>query len=217
MSARVVVLISGTGSNMAALLDAAADPGYGADVVAVGADRASAGGLDLAEQAGVPTFVTPFRGYPDREQWNSALAEEIARFKPDLVVSAGFMRILGHAVLSRFTVVNLHPALLPSFPGARAVRDALAHGVKVTGATIHFVDEGVDTGPIIDQAAVRVEPDDDEASLHERIKRVERTMLVDVVGRLARDGWTLDERHVRLGSPEPGPAQASGYVAEENR
>ncbi|WP_179646919.1 phosphoribosylglycinamide formyltransferase [Spinactinospora alkalitolerans] len=212
MSARVVVLISGAGSNMAALLEAATDPAYGAAVVAVGADR-EAEGISRAAEAGIPTFVTPFSGFADRAHWNAVLADRIAGFRPDLVVSAGFMRILGPEVLSRFTVVNIHPALLPAFPGAHAVRDALAYGVKVTGATAHFVDEGVDTGPVIDQVTVRVLPGDDVASLHERIKTVERRMLVDVVGRLARDGWTLDDRHVMLGA-EPG---ASSYVTEENR
>ncbi|MFC3997000.1 phosphoribosylglycinamide formyltransferase [Nocardiopsis sediminis] len=217
MSARVVVLISGTGSNMAALLDAAADPDYGASIVAVGADRASAKGIVVAQQAGTPTFVTPFSDYADRARWNTALAERIAEHRPDLVVSAGFMRILGPEVLGRYPVINIHPALLPAFPGAHAVRDALAYGVKVTGATVHFVDEGVDTGPVIEQVTVRVEPGDDVHSLHERIKAVERSMLVGVVGRLAREGWTLEDRHVRLGSAEPGPTPSTGNVAEENR
>ncbi len=196
---------------MAALLDAAADPDYGASVAAVGADREGAQGIARAHQAGVPTFVTPFAAFSDRGAWNAALAEEIARFRPDLVVSAGFMRLLGPEVLSRYTVVNTHPALLPAFPGAHAVRDALAHGVKVTGATVHFVDEGVDTGPIIDQVTVRVAPEDDVAGLHERIKAVERRMLVDVVGRLARDGWTLAGRHVRLGAGWPGALHQPGH------
>lgn len=195
---------------MAALLDAAVDPAYGAVVVAVGADREAAG-LAHAEQAGIPTFSVPFSGFVDRGEWNRALADRIADFTPDLVVSAGFMRILGREVLSRYTVVNIHPALLPAFPGAHAVRDALAYGVKVTGATAHFVDEGIDTGPVIDQVAVRVEDGDDAASLHERIKVAERRMLVDVVGRLARRGWTLNDRQVKLG---PAPSANS---TEENR
>ncbi|TDQ45016.1 formyltetrahydrofolate-dependent phosphoribosylglycinamide formyltransferase [Actinorugispora endophytica] len=195
---------------MEALLAAAADPAYGATVVAVGADREAAG-LARAEQAGIPTFLTPFSGYADRAEWNRALADRIAEFAPDLVVSAGFMRILGREVLSRHPVVNIHPALLPAFPGAHAVRDALAYGVRVTGATAHFVDEGVDTGPVIDQVVVRVEEGDDVASLHERIKAVERRMLVDVVGRLARHGWTLHDRQVKLGSAP------SVNATEENR
>ncbi|GHC77053.1 phosphoribosylglycinamide formyltransferase [Nocardiopsis terrae] len=199
MSARVVVLISGTGSNMAALMEAAKDPEYGAEIVAVGSDREGTRGVEVARAAGVPTFVVPFRSYADRSAWDTAMSDRIAEHAPDLVVSAGFMRILGPAVVGRHQAVNIHPALLPSFPGAHAVRDALAHGVRVTGTTIHFLDEGVDSGPIIDQVAVPVEDGDDEASLHERIKTVERRMLVDTVGRLAREGWTIDGRHVRFG------------------
>lgn len=216
MSARVVVLISGTGSNMAALLKAAEDPDYGATVVAVGADRRGARGIELAEEAGVPTFVAHFRDFGgDRDRWNAAMADHISGFAPDLVVSAGFMRILGPAVVGSHPAVNIHPALLPSFPGAHAVRDALAHGVRVTGTTIHFLDEGVDSGPIIDQVAVPVEDGDDESTLHERIKGVERTMLVDTVGRLAREGWTIDGRHVRFGRTEQSVADATD--TKENR
>ncbi|MDA2814287.1 phosphoribosylglycinamide formyltransferase [Nocardiopsis sp. RSe5-2] len=210
MSARVVVLISGTGSNMAALLEAAEDPGYGAAVVAVGSDRENAAGLAVAEKAGVPVFTEPFRGGGERAAWNADLAARIASYRPDLVVSAGFMRILGREVLDVAPVVNLHPALLPSFPGAHAVRDALAHGVRVTGSTVHFVDEGVDTGPIIDQVAVRVEPGDDEASLHARIKAVESRLLVETVGRLVREGRLAEGRQVR-------PGAAGNERAEENR
>ncbi|MBV2367150.1 phosphoribosylglycinamide formyltransferase [Streptomonospora sp. NEAU-YY374] len=216
LSARVVVLISGTGSNMAALLDAAADRLYGAEVVAVGSDR-DAPGLALAERAGVATFTVRLADHRDRAEWDAALSERIAAFAPDLVVSAGFMRLLGPAVLDRHTVINTHPALLPAFPGTHAVRDALAYGVRITGATVHFVDSGMDTGPVIDQVAVPVLPGDDAEALHERIKTVERRMLVDVVGRLAREGWTVEDRHVRLGSVEPGPSPSPGYVAEENR
>lgn len=215
LSARVVVLISGTGSNMAALVEAARDPSYGASIVAVGSDREGTGGIALAEAAGVPTFVVPFREYDDRSRWNAAMAERISAYRPDLVVSAGFMRILGPAVVGSHPAVNIHPALLPSFPGAHAVRDALAHGVRVTGTTIHFLDEGVDSGPIIDQATVPVEDDDDEASLHERIKTVERAMLVGTVGRLAREGWTIVGRHVRFGRTEHSVADATD--TKENR
>ncbi|KIH97058.1 phosphoribosylglycinamide formyltransferase [Streptomonospora alba] len=207
--------MSGAGSNAAALLDAAAEPGFGASVVAVGADRHSADGLALARHAGVETFTVPFADYDDRGDWNAALSERLDAYRPDLVVSAGFMRILGAEVLERHTVINIHPALLPAFPGAHAVRDALAYGVRITGATVHLVDSGVDTGPVIDQAAVRVEPDDDTASLHERIKSVERRMLVEVVGRLAREGWSVQGRQVRLGGPRQSPS--TEYVAEENR
>ncbi len=202
LSARVVVLISGTGSNMAALMEAAKDPAYGAEIVAVGTDREGTRGVEVARAAGVPTFVVPFRSFSDRSAWDTAMSDRITEHAPDLVVSAGFMRILGPAVVGRHQAVNIHPALLPSFPGAHAVRDALAHGVRVTGTTIHFLDEGVDSGPIIDQVAVPVEDGDDESSLHERIKVVERRMLVDTVGRLSREGWSIDGRHVRFGRTE---------------
>lgn len=194
---------------MSALLDACRAPGYGAQVVAVGSDRPGTGGLERAEADGVPTFVVPFRDYTDRSEWDTAMSDRIAAFEPDLVVSAGFMRILGPAVVGRHAAVNIHPALLPSFPGAHAVREALAHGVRITGTTIHFLDEGVDSGPIIDQATVPVEDGDDEAALHERIKIVERRMLVDTVGELARRGWDVDGRHVRLGRTEQGRTNAS--------
>ena len=199
--ARVVVLVSGSGTNLAALLAAHQDSGYGARVVGVVADRAGIGGLDIARAAGVPTAVVAPADFPDRAAWDAALARAVAVFEPALVVSAGFMRILGPAFLERFPdrIVNTHPALLPAFPGAHAVRDALAHGVRVTGCTVHVVDAGVDTGPIVAQRAVEVRPDDDEAVLHERIKTVERGLLVDVVGRLVRDGFAVDGRTVRLG------------------
>lgn len=201
MSARLVVLVSGAGTNLQALLDACADPAYGARVVAVGADRDGIAGLDRAARAGLPTFVVRVRDFPARADWDAALTERVAAHEPDLVVSAGFMKILGDRFLERFggRTVNTHPALLPAFPGAHAVRDALAYGVKVTGCTVHFVDEGVDTGPVIAQESVPVRWHDDEDSLHERIKQVERQLLIRVVGRLARDGWTKrDDRHVSL-------------------
>lgn len=199
---RVVVLISGTGSNLAALLAAHADPAYGARVVGVVSDRPDAGGLALAREAGVATAVVRPADFDDRAAWDAALAEAVGVFGPALVVSAGFMRVLGAPFLARWggRVLNTHPALLPSFPGAHGVRDALAHGAKVTGCTVHLVDAGVDTGPIIAQRAVDVLDDDDEAALHERIKTVERALLVDVVGRVAREGLSVDGRHVRIGS-----------------
>lgn len=178
---RLVVLVSGSGTLLQALLDSAADGSLPAQVVAVGADREDIEGLRRAERAGVPTFVVPVGRYEDRGQWDAALAASIADHTPDLVVTAGFMKILGPAVLGSWTVINTHPALLPSFPGAHGVRDALAHGVKVTGCTCHVVDAGVDTGPIIAQRAVPVEDDDTEETLHERIKLEEREMLVDVL------------------------------------
>lgn len=183
---RLVVLVSGSGTNLQAILDACDDPSFGCEVVAVGADRPAIAGLDRAERRGVPTFVVAVADHPDRASWDAALADAIGAHDPDLVVAAGFMKILGSAVLERFggRVINTHPALLPSFPGAHGVRDAMAHGVKVTGCTCHYVDAGVDTGPIIAQRAVAVEDDDTEGSLHERIKVVEREMLVGVLREL---------------------------------
>lgn len=199
--ARLVVLVSGSGTNLQALLDAiAGDPGYGARIVAVGADREGIAGLERAERAGIPTFVVRVKDHASRDSWDRALTEATAAFDPDLVVSAGFMKIVGQAFLARFggRFVNTHPALLPSFPGAHGVRDALAYGAKVTGCTVHFVDDGVDTGPIIAQGVVEVAQDDTEEALHERIKEVERTLLVDVVGRLARDGYRIEGRKVTI-------------------
>ena len=183
--ARVVVLLSGTGSLSAALLAATDDPAYPAEVVAVGSDR-PAEGLEHARRRGLPTFVCAVGDHPERAAWDRALAAEIAAFEPDLVVSAGFMKIVGPAVLEAFggRLINTHPALLPAFPGARAVRDALAAGVPVTGATVHVVDAGVDTGPVLAQREVAVLPGDDEARLHERIKDVERELLVETVADL---------------------------------
>lgn len=197
---RLVVLISGSGTLLQALLDAAADPRFPAEVVAVVSDSPTAAGLQRARDAGIPAIAVALSGHPDRAAWDLALRDQLESLEPDWVVSAGFMRILGPAVLSAFPlrVVNTHPALLPSFPGAHAVRDALAHGVRVTGSTIHLVDEGVDTGPIVDQRAVAVEADDDEASLHERIKVVERELLVDVVRRLATHNVHVSGRKVTL-------------------
>ncbi|MEU4827597.1 phosphoribosylglycinamide formyltransferase [Actinomadura citrea] len=217
VSARLVVLVSGAGTNLQALLDACADPAYGAKVVAVGADRPDIAGTERAERAGLPAFTLCIPDFPSRDDWDAALAETVAEYEPDLVVSAGFMKILGPRFLARFggRTVNTHPALLPSFPGAHAVRDALAYGVKVTGCTVHFVDEGVDTGPVIAQETVPVGWHDDEDSLHERIKQVERRLLVDVVGRLARDGWTARGRRVSMkcrtcADPPGGEASATG-------
>ena len=199
LPARLAVLVSGGGSILQALLDACADPAYGAEVAVVGADRDGIEGLARAERAAVPTFVLPVAGFGGRDDWDAALTDTVAEHQPDLVVSAGFMKILGKRFLERFTVVNTHPALLPSFPGAHAVRDALDYGVRVTGCTVHLVDSGVDTGPVIEQRAVPIEDGDDEAGLHERIKNVERELVVDVVGRMVRDGWKVDGRKVRLG------------------
>lgn len=201
MTARLVVLVSGSGTNLQAILDAAADPSYGAQVVAVGADRDDIEGLRRAERAGVPTFVAKVGDYTSREHWDRALADRVAAFEPDLVVLAGFMKLVGESFLGAFggRTVNTHPALAPSFPGMHGPQDALEYGVKVTGATLFVVDAGVDTGAIVAQAAVPVEDDDDVASLHERIKVAERGMLVESVGRMAREGFTVDGRRVRLG------------------
>ncbi|WKX70881.1 phosphoribosylglycinamide formyltransferase [Streptomyces sp. XD-27] len=201
--ARLVVLVSGSGTNLQALLDAIADQGaagYGAQIVAVGADRDKIAGLERAERAGIPTFVCRVKDHADRAAWDRALAEATAAYAPDLVVSAGFMKIVGREFLARFggRFVNTHPALLPSFPGAHGVRDALAYGAKVTGCTVHFVDDGVDTGPIIAQGVVEVRDEDDESALHERIKEVERSLLVDVVGRLARNSYRIEGRKVMI-------------------
>ncbi|MEV1002031.1 phosphoribosylglycinamide formyltransferase [Nonomuraea sp. NPDC050202] len=201
---RLVVLVSGSGTNLQALLDASADPSYGARVVAVGADRDGIEGLARATRANVPTFVEKVGNYATRAEWDAAIAAKIASYEPDLVVSAGFMKILGTPTLDAFPVLNTHPALLPSFPGAHGVRDALAHGVKVTGCTVMLADEGIDTGPIVAQEAVPVLPDDDEAVLHERIKTVERRLLVETVGRMVREGWTVSGRTVRIGNHTGG-------------
>ncbi len=200
--ARLVVLVSGGGTNLQALLDATADPAYGASVVAVGADREGVEGLARAERAGVPTFVHRVGDHADRAAWDAALATSVAAHQPDLVVLAGFMKLLGPGFLASFggRTVNTHPALSPSFPGMHGPRDALAYGVKVTGCTLFVVDEGVDTGAIVAQAPVPVQEDDDEAALHERIKVAERAMLVDAVGRMSRHGWSVDGRRVRLGA-----------------
>jgi phosphoribosylglycinamide formyltransferase-1 len=195
------VLASGTGSTLQALLDAATDPSYGAQVVAVGTDRAAVQALERADAAGVASFTLRVADFSDRAAWDEALAEQVAAFEPDLVVLAGFMKLVGDAFLNRFAgrCVNTHPALLPSFPGMHGARDALAHGVKVTGCTLFVVDAGVDTGPIVAQRAVPVEDADDEHALHERIKVAERELLVDAVGRMCRNGWRIEGRNVRFG------------------
>lgn len=189
--------MSGSGTLLQALLD---DAGIPARIVAVGSDRKGIEGLARADRANVPTFTVRVADHADRAAWDVALTEAVAAHEPDLVVSAGFMKILGPEFLTRFAhrVINTHPALLPSFPGAHAVDDALAYGVQVTGSTVHLVDGGVDTGPIIAQEPVPVAPGDDAATLHERIKTVERRLLVDVVTRMSRDGYTVDGRKVSI-------------------
>jgi len=194
----LVVLASGSGTILQALLDACANPAYGAIIVAVCSDRTGITALERARAAGVPTIVVSYPDYADRDRWDEALTEAVGRYEPDLVVSAGFRRILGPRFLARFPhrIVNTHPALLPAFPGTRAVRDALDYGAKVTGVTVHVVDEGVDTGPVVAQAAVPVLEGDDEQTLHERIKSVERALVVEVVGQLLRQGFDVDGRRV---------------------
>ncbi|MBN2176951.1 MAG: phosphoribosylglycinamide formyltransferase [Demequinaceae bacterium] len=189
---------------MAAILKATADPEYGARISAVISDKEDAPALDIARAAGVPVEIIPLEGFSSRGEWDRALGDAIEHHAPDLVVLAGFMKILAPETVERFPefMINTHPALLPAFTGAHAVRDALAHGVKVTGCTVHFVDAGVDTGPIVAQATVEVEDGDTEQSLHERIKVVERGLVVDTVRRLLEDGWTVEGRRVRWGSSE---------------
>ncbi|WP_318245114.1 phosphoribosylglycinamide formyltransferase [Brevibacterium gallinarum] len=197
---RLVTLASGSGSLTQAVIDAFTTAAPAADVTlaAVGSDRPDAPVLDRARGAGLDTFVVAPSDFASRDEWNRALAEAVADYQPDWVVSAGFMRILGPDFISRFPqrIINTHPALLPSFPGAHGVRDALAYGVKVTGSTIHLVDEGVDTGPIIAQQPVLVEADDTEDTLHERIRQVERRLLVDVLTHLASGDLHVAGRRV---------------------
>jgi phosphoribosylglycinamide formyltransferase-1 len=182
------------------MLAATADGTLPAEVVLVVSDRADARGLAVAAAADVPTVVLPLSPGTDRAQWDAELAAVVADAAPDLVVCAGFMRVLGPAFLERLggRVVNTHPALLPAFPGAHGVRDALDYGVRVTGCTVHLVDEGVDTGPVLAQEAVPVHPDDTEAVLHERLKVVERRLLVDVVARMLQHGWSVHGRKVTM-------------------
>ena len=198
---RVVVLVSGSGTNLQALLDAAADPAYGAEVVAVGADRSGIEALARAERAGVPAFVRRVGDFETRDAWDAALTADVAAYDADLVVLAGFMKLVGTSFLAAYggRILNTHPALSPSFPGMRGPAEALEYGVKVTGCTLFVVDAGIDTGPIVAQAAVPVLDGDTVESLHERIKTQERSMLVEAVGRIAREGFSVDGRVVRFG------------------
>ncbi|WP_022894165.1 phosphoribosylglycinamide formyltransferase [Agromyces subbeticus] len=191
---KLVVLISGTGSNLRALLDASADAEFPARVVAIGADR-DADGLVLGEEYGVSTFSVPFTAYPDRDSWGDALIEEVRRWEPDLVVLSGLMRLVPPAVVDAFSpnLINTHPAYLPEFPGAHGVRDALAAGVTQTGASLIVVDNSVDGGPIIAQERIPVLPGDTESSLHDRIKPVERRLLIQAVLDIANSHLDLKE------------------------
>lgn len=197
---RVVVLASGTGSIFQALAEAVAASGGAATITRLVCDQPGAAVLDRAAALGIPADVVPLRDRHQRTAWDARVADAIAAGQPDLVVSAGFMKLLGPAVLRQFDqrVVNTHPALLPAFPGAHAVRDAMAYGVRITGCTVHVVDDGVDTGPVLAQQAVPMTPYDDESSVHERIKQVERQLLPAVVLRMLREGWTIDGRRVTI-------------------
>ena len=195
MGKRVVVLASGNGSNAQAVLDAT---DLGGDVVAVVTDVPDAFVLQRAQKAGVEGVCVDRRGYDDRATWEAALTEAVADRAPDLVVLAGFMRILSGAFVRRWPILNVHPSLLPSFPGAHAVEDALEHGVKVTGVTVHFVVEEVDAGPIVAQEAIAIEPDDTADSLHERLKTIEHRLLPDAVALFCTDRLDVSDRKVRI-------------------
>ena len=186
---RIVVLVSGTGSNLQAVIDAVEAGELDVEIAAVGADRPGTYGVERSAAAGIDTFVVDFKAYADRAAWNAALTEAVEAYQPDIVVSSGFMRIVSPEFIDAFDgkYLNTHPALLPSFPGAHGVRDALAYGVKVTGCTVHWADAGVDTGPIIAQEAVAIEAGDTEETLHERIKVVERRLLVSTLAALAAE------------------------------
>ena len=192
---RLVVLASGTGSLFVRVAEAVAAGDVAAELVALVTDR-ECPAVERAAELGVAAVVVPPRRYPDRAAWDAALAVRLQALEPDWLVSAGFMRILGPAVLAAFPqrILNTHPALLPAFPGAHAVRDALAYGVRVSGCTVHLVDAGTDTGPVLAQAAVPVLPEDDEASLHERIKVVERDLVVAVCAGVVAHGVSVHGR-----------------------
>lgn len=184
---RIVVLVSGTGSNLQAVIDAVQEGDLPVEIAAVGADRQGTYGVERSAAVGIETFVVDFKEFEDRAAWNAELARVCASYAPDVVVSSGFMRIVSAEFIEAFNgrYLNTHPALLPAFPGAHGVRDALAYGVKVTGCTVHWADAGVDTGPIVAQRAVEVLPEDTEESLHERIKVQERELLIEVLRDLA--------------------------------
>ena len=206
MRSRLVVLASGEGTLLQHLIDACQAGTLGAQIAAVGADRHGTRAASRAEGAGIPTFVCRVSDYAERADWDKALTEICAGFKPDLVVSAGFMKLFGPAFLDEFSgrCLNSHPALLPSFPGMHGVRDALAYGVKVTGCTVFLVDAGLDSGPVVAQQAVPVLDDDDEGTLTERIKSAERVLLANTIGAMLAGGWSVAGRAVTLGIGEPG-------------
>lgn len=206
MPFRLVVLASGVGTLLQHLIDACADGSIEAQIAAVGADRHGTGALARAESAGIPTFVCRVPDFPDRASWDRALTQTCASFKPDLVISAGFLKLFGPVFLHEFAgrAINSHPALLPSFPGLHGVRDALAYGVKVTGCTVFLVDAGLDSGPVIAQVAVPVHADDDEATLTERVKTAERVLLTQTVATMVARGWSVAGRSVRFGDEMNG-------------
>ena len=184
MPCRLVVLASGVGSTLQAVLDATRDPAYGAQIVAVGTDRDETRAQERAEAAGIPVFTVRLKDFAERSDFDAAVGDAIASYEPDLVILAGYMKVLGPAVVRRFPIVNTHPSLLPAFPGGHAIADALGYGVKVSGVTVHWVDEGVDTGPILAQAPVAIEDGDTEDSLRERIQAVERELYVQTIRRV---------------------------------
>ena len=186
MTARLIVLASGSGSTLEAVVGAVQAGDFNAEVVAAGSDRPDCLAMKRAAEAGVPTFTVNFADYPVRSDWDAALAEVLTDYRPDLVVPAGFMRLLAADTVNRFSMVNTHPSLLPSFPGAHAIPDALAHGVKLTGVTVHRVDAGLDTGPILAQAAVPVHDGDTEDSLRERIQQVEKPLYIQTIRQLCQ-------------------------------
>lgn len=196
MPARLVVLASGAGTTLQAVLDACRSPAFGAEVVAVGTDRPDTGAERRAATAGVPVWTEQLSDHADRADFDRAVRDRLAGDAPDLVVLAGYMKVLGPEVVRAFRIVNTHPSLLPAFPGGHAIRDALAYGVRITGCTVHEVDEGVDTGPVLAQAPVPVSPGDTEDDLRARIQAVERGLYVDTIGRLVADGAA------RPGDPE---------------
>lgn len=205
MPYRLVVLASGVGTLLGQLIQACSDGSIAAQIAAVGSDRDGTGAAARAEAAGIPTFICRVRDYADRASWDRALTQMCADFEPSLVISAGFLKLFGPHFLEKFAdkTINSHPALLPSFPGLHGVRDALAYGVKVTGCTVFFVDAGLDSGPVIAQAAVPVRDDDDEETLTERVKAVERELLTRTVAAMVDRGWSVSGRTVRFGD-QPG-------------
>jgi phosphoribosylglycinamide formyltransferase 1 len=200
-AARLAVLVSGSGTNLSALLEAIDDdPDFGGEVVVVGSDRPSAGGLERARAAGLPTVCEVPGEHPDRRTWEDALIAALQAHRPDTVVLAGFMRLVSGTFLAQWPdrVINTHPSLLPAFRGAHAVREALEYGVKVTGSTVHLVDEEVDHGPIVAQRAVEILDGDTEETLHERIKNVEHELLPACVRLLCHRRLEVAGRHVRI-------------------